>query len=104
MTPYLVDAPLQLIATDFIGPMPLLGGKRYLLVIIDAFSRFPEVYPVSDMTVGIVISCFKDFFARYGFPDKILSDRGAQFESTEFKQYLERFGIKKGGNYSVPPV
>ena len=95
MTPFLVDAPLQLVATDFIGPMPPSYGKRYLLVIIDVFSRFPEVYPVSDMTVSTVISCFKDFFARYGFPDKILSDRGAQFESYEFRQYLERFGIKQ---------
>ena len=72
MTPLLVDAPLQLVATDFIGPMPPSYGKRYLLVIIDVFS--PEVYPVSDMTVGTVIRCFKDLFARFGFPDEILSD------------------------------
>ena len=67
-----VDAPLQLVATDFFGQMPPSYGKRYLLVIIDVFS--PEVYPVSDMTVGTVIRCFKDLLARFGFHDEILSD------------------------------
>lgn len=103
MTPFLVDAPLQLVATDFIGPMPPSYGKHYLLVIIDVFSRFPEVYPVSDMTVGTVIRCFKDFFARYGFPDKVLSDRGAQFEASEFKNYLQRFGIKQASTTAYHP-
>ena len=69
LNPYLVDAPLQMVATDFIGPLPEDGGRRYILVIIDAFSRFPETYPVRDMSVSTVIECFRDYFARYGFPD-----------------------------------
>jgi len=95
LKPYLVDAPLQMVATDFIGPLPDDGGRRYILVIIDAFSRFPETYPVRDMSVSTVIECFRDYFSRYGFPDSILSDRGTQFQSKEFKEYISGFNIKK---------
>ena len=85
LKPYLVDAPLQMVATDFIGPLPDSSGKRYILVIIDCFSRFPEAYPVRDMSVTTVIECFRDYFGRYGFPDSILSDRGTQFQSKEIQ-------------------
>ena len=95
LKPYLVDAPLQMVATDFIGPLPDDGGRRYILVIIDAFSRFPETYPVRDMSVSTVIECFRDYFSRYGFPDLILSDRGTQFQSKYFKDYISGFIIKK---------
>ena len=76
IAPFLVDAPLQMVAADFIGPMPTCRGKSFLLVIIDVYSRFPENYPLADMTATSVIACFRDFFSRYGFPDCILSDRG----------------------------
>ena len=95
LKPFLLDAPLQLVATDYIGPLPSDHGYRYLLVIIDAFSRFPEAYPVRDMTVPTLITAFRDYFARYGFPDAILSDRGTQFQSREFNEYLANFGVKK---------
>ena len=95
LKPYLLDSPMQLLATDYIGPLPVSGGSRYLLVIIDAFSRFPEVYPVSDLGTTTLITCFRDFFSRYGFPDALLSDRGTQFQSREFLEYLTNFGVKK---------
>lgn len=29
LKPYLVDAPMQLIAADYVGPLPSSNGKRY---------------------------------------------------------------------------
>lgn len=95
LTPYLLDAPLQMVAADYIGPMPPGSPFSHLLVIIDAYSRFPEVIPVLDLTAATLINCFRDYFARYGFPDSVLTDRGTQFMSTEFVSYLQRFGVKK---------
>ena len=95
LKPYLLDSPMQLVATDYIGPLPTSHGYRYLLVIIDAFSRFPEVYPVRDMGTSTLIDCFREYFSRYGFPDALLSDRGTQFQSREFMNYLDNFGVKK---------
>ena len=95
LKPYLLDAPMQLVVTDYIGPLPSDGGYRYILVIMDAFSRFPETYPVRDLTATTFISKFRDFFSRYGFPDAILSDNGPQYRSREFLDYLRPFNVKK---------
>ena len=96
LTPFVVKAPLEIVAMDFVGPLPTARGNlRYFLVFIDLFSRFLEVYPCSDMTVTTVVDKTRDYLARYGFPDSMLSDRGSQFESREYRQYLNKFGIKK---------
>ena len=66
-----------------------------MLVVIDLFSRFPEVYTVRDLTTETLIEKTGDYFARYGLPDAVLTDRGSQFESYKFREYLKKFGIKK---------
>ena len=95
LKPYLLDSPMQLIAADYVGLLPVSVGYRYMLVIVDGFSRFPEVYPVRDLSVPTLINSFRDFFSRYGFPDALITDRGTQFQSREFQEYLSRFHIKK---------
>ena len=95
LKPYLLDSPMQLLVTDFIGPLPSDHGFKYILVIMDAFSRFPEIYPVRDMSTKTLIDKFRDFFSRYGFPDAILSDNGPQYRSRAFLDYLKRFNIRK---------
>ena len=93
--PMLTKSPMETIATDFVGPLPSCNGYRYLLVIIDVFSRYPMIFPMRDMTVSSVIKQFGHFFSLFGFPDAVLSDRGSQFESKEFIDYLRSYGIKK---------
>jgi transposase InsO family protein len=96
LTPLNVKAPLEIVALDYIGPLPTAEGNlRYLLVFIDLFSRFPEVYPCSDMSTTTLISKTRDYFSHYGFPDAVLSDQGSQFESQEFRDYLRSFSVKK---------
>ena len=103
LKPYLLDAPMQLVVTDYIGPLPSDKGYRYILVIMDAFSRFPEMYPVRDLTTATLISKFRDFFSRYGFPDAILSDNGPQYRSKEFQAYLEPFNIQRAFTNTYRP-
>ena len=91
----LSDSPLQMIAVDFIGPLPESQGMKYIFVVIDSFSRFPECYPISSLKTDDMINCFRDYFSRYGFPDSILSDRGAQFTSEMYIAFLKNLGIKR---------
>jgi transposase InsO family protein len=95
LTPFNVKAPMEVVAMDYVGPLPSNGHLKYFLVFIDLFSRFPEVYPCTDLSTTTLISKTRDFFARYGFPDAILTDQGTQFESKEFRGYLQRFAVKK---------
>lgn len=48
-------APHQILSMDFYGPLPAsTGGCTYLLVTIDAFSKFVVLYPVVRATSQIV--------------------------------------------------
>ena len=93
--PILSKAPMEILACDFVGPLPVSQGCRYLLVIIDMYSRFPFVFPLNDMTGKSAINCFRTVFSFSGFPNFILSDCGSQFESEEFKSFLRKFSIQK---------
>ena len=47
-SPILCKAPLEILAFDFVGPLPPSYGNRYLLVAVDLFSRYPFVFPLKD--------------------------------------------------------
>jgi len=102
-SPYLVKAPFETLAIDFVGPLPECKGFKYLFVAIDLFSRYPFVFPLKEMKTEQVIRCLKDIFTQFGFPDSILSDRGTQFESHEFVSFLKQFGVKKLTTHAFHP-
>jgi len=93
--PILTKAPMEVLAMDFVGPLPPSNGHRYLFVVVDLFSRYPFVYPLKDMKTSRVIDCLKQIFCQVGFPDAVLSDQGSQFESFEFRNFLDTYQIKK---------
>jgi hypothetical protein len=62
---------MELVAMDYVSPLPSNGYLKHFLIFIDFFSRFPEVYPCSDLLTTTLISKTVDFFAR--FPDAILA-------------------------------
>jgi hypothetical protein len=49
--------PMHTLAIDTIGPLPEdEKGNKYIIAIIDTFSRFLELYPVVDTTSGVAAS------------------------------------------------
>ena len=93
--PMLAKAPMEVVACDFIGPLPSDSGFQYALVIIDVYSRYPMLYPLRNLETRTLISKMKNFFSFFGFPNALLSDKGSQFESKEFKMFLDSYNIKK---------
>lgn len=81
---------------DIIGPLPLSEGSQYCLTCIDRFSRWPEAYPMPDMTAETVARTFYDnWIARFGIPLRLSSDQGRQFESDLFRSLMSLLGITK---------
>ena len=81
--------PWQRIHIDFCGPF---RGQMYL-VIVDAYSKWPEVIRMSSTTSQDTIKILFSLFARHGLPHKLVSDNGPQFTSNEFQLFLNSCGI-----------
>lgn len=84
------STPWYRIHIDYAGPV----RGTYLLIIIDAYSKWLEVYPTSKITSKVTIECLRDCFARFGLPAVLVSDNGPNLVSTEFEQFLKENGIK----------
>ena len=86
--------PSQRLNIDFKGPLPTsIHGNKYLLTIIDEFSRFPFAFPCKDMTSKTVTHCLNQLFSIFGMPDMIHTDRATDFLSEETTNYLNKKGI-----------
>lgn len=81
---------------DIIGPLPISETKRYILTIIDRFSRWPEAYPMEDINTKTIAKIFvQNYVSRFGVPTDITTDQGTQFESRFFAELLKLLGIKR---------
>ena len=56
------------------------SGYRYILSIVDHFSRFSVTVPLFDKTAeSSAKAMVENFFLLYGFPERLHSDRGKEF-------------------------
>jgi hypothetical protein len=55
-------------------------GNKYLLVIIDSFSRYLDVYPIADLTAMTAMTCLIQFMGNFGIPSHLCCDNGSQFQ------------------------
>lgn len=87
--------PFEIIYIDFVGPLPRSkSGHAYMLVIVDAFSKFVHIHPMRTATTLATIKCLREhIFLTFGTPRYLISDNGSQFIATKFKSFLEEFGI-----------
>ncbi len=81
------DRPWQVVGMDHF----YFYGQDYL-VIIDYFSKYPEVIRVHQKTAGSAIRGAKEVFARHGIPERIIADN-MPFNSTEFRKFCTSWGI-----------
>ena len=74
--------------------LPISNGYRYLLTIVDRFTRWPTALPMVDISTQSVVDSFvHGWIANYGVPSTITTDRGSQFSSAIFTQLTRTWGI-----------
>jgi transposase InsO family protein len=95
--------PFERLNIDFKGPLPSTDRNQYFLTVIDEYSRFPFVFPCTDMTSATVISCLCQLFAIFGMPAYIHSDRGSSFMSKELRDFLISKGVACSRTCSYNP-
>ena len=82
--------PWSRINIDFAGPFQ----NKVFFIVVDAYSRWPEVIIVNNMTSDTVIRHLRMLFATHGLCETLVSDNGTPFVSTEMKQFLVANKIK----------
>lgn len=88
--------PWHRLHMDFAGPI----NGVYLFIVVDAFSKWVEVFVLKKITSQDTIRCLKELFARFGSPFVIVTDNGPQFVSSTFKTFLKEEGV--GHKLSAP--
>lgn len=91
----LISTPFERIGMDIVGPLERSkAGNRYMLVLTDYATKYPEVFPLRCIKAKNIAVCLVQFFSRVCFPLEILTDRGTNFMSSLLKQVYQLLGIK----------
>ena len=64
--------------------------QTYLLVV-DYYSRWPEMRKLTSLSSEAVIRHLKDMFSTHGIPDLAVSDNGPQFDSQAFRAFVNAY-------------
>lgn len=78
------------IHVDFLGPYK----NKHFLIVVDATSKWLEVFEVSTSTASVVIVKMQELFARFGVPKSITTDGAKCFTGTEFSTFCVNGNIK----------
>ncbi|KAL2100544.1 hypothetical protein ACEWY4_002305 [Coilia grayii] len=99
------SAPMELVCIDF-WTAELNDRKTVdVLVVTDHFSKLALAFPCRNQSAKQVARCLWDkFFCIYGFPQRIHSDQGANFESRLLKDLLEMAGVRKSHTTPYHPM
>ena len=97
--------PLELLHVDLMGPTRTesMGGKCYIMVVVDDFSRYSWVEFLREKLEACdkMERLCKKLQNEKGVPIiKIRNDHGKEFENAKFEAFCNEHGIKK--EFSAP--
>ncbi|XP_045541574.1 uncharacterized protein K02A2.6-like [Papilio machaon] len=82
-------APWQRLHADFAQ----LHGKYYI-ILVDAHSKWLEAEEIRSTSAYHTIKFLRSLFARFGVPEKLVTDNGPPFQSAEFREFCDRNMIR----------
>ena len=88
-----VQAPLQRIGMDVTDMVGGNHGYRYILTIIDHYSRYVKFFPLPTKHTTHITQHLEEYIADYGTPQSIVLDNGGEFTSKEFQNFCHSHHI-----------
>ena len=92
----ITSLPMELIAVDFVKLETGCGGYKYIMVIVDHFTRFAQAYPTKNKSGKTAAQrIYQDFLLRFGIPDRLMSDQGGEFQNKTISELNKIIGIEQ---------
>jgi transposase InsO family protein len=89
---------------DHVGPFETSRrGNKFLLVLVDAFTKFTIIEPVKSTKVKPVVRTLQNIMCIFGVPSRLITDRGSAFTSRTFKIFCETYAIRHVLNAVATP-
>lgn len=90
------NARFEHVHLDIVGPLPPSEGFHYCLTCVDRFSKWPEAYPLVDISATSIAAAFyTGWISRFGTPLRITTDQGRQFEASLFEALTAFLGTAR---------
>lgn len=86
------EIPFETIHMDVLGPLPEIDGYRYILIVIDAFSKFCLLYTMYRQDSDELKRHITNVISLFGAPKLIVADRGRMFQSVSFLDWVKNMG------------
>ena len=94
---YQAGVPNERVHLDFLGPFTLSAkGNRYILSMVDQFTKWIEVYALPEQTALVTAKAFVDgWICRFGVPLQVHTDQGRNFTSALFTELCRMLDASK---------
>jgi transposase InsO family protein len=97
--------PMELVCMDFLGLETSSGGYNSILVLTDHFTRYAMAVPTRNQSARTTAKALIDLFVNhYGLPQRLHSDRGAQFVGKVISELCKMLGIKRSTTTPFHPM
>jgi hypothetical protein len=99
-----VSAPLERVGIDLIELSPSYSGNKYILTVIDHFSRYVAAFPLPNKTADTVTRAMISYITDNSVPKEIVSDRGTEFCNDLFKRVCKTLQSKNKFTSAYHPM
>lgn len=86
------NMPFETVHSDVLGPLPESNGYKYVVVIVDSFTKYCLLYPIYRQDSNELRRVFEIAISLFGAPKLLVVDRGRMYESTVFVEWVKGMG------------
>ena len=105
LVPIKATYPFEMIALDFLKLDPCKGGFLYVMIVVDHFTRFTQMYATRTKSSQAAASkLWNEFIPTFGFPKQIHHDQGGEWNSNLWKELHRYTGIKATNTTPYHPM
>lgn len=86
------DIPFHTIHMDALGPLSASEGFKFIIIIVDAFTKYCLLYPICRQDATELKRVVTQAISLFGTPKLVVTDKGRMFESREFASWIKDLG------------